>query len=1554
MFHSLPPTLFLIHFYIRLTLSCYRFPSDVKDPCMDKECHFGAKCRPSVDGQTADCMCPEKCANYGDSRGSRPVCGSDGRDYPNVCEMERAACRQMREISIKYEGHCDPCEGVECPSSQVCQLNENRNPICRCNSVCTLDLKPVCGSDGKTYTNECTLRVESCKARKIIRIIYTGECSAGANPCESLNCGPNQECDIDRYGIATCQCPPGCEPVMRPVCGSDGRTYHSDCDLARQSCLTHREVRLAYRGECGERGACHKHTCHYGSICVVKSGYAVCECPTCTEEFEPVCGTDGISYTNVCKLKLEGCDQKSEIDVSYTGLCNGCENKKCEFYAVCESNGKNEARCICPHSCIKVESSVCGTDGMTYLNECEMRVAACNKGQYVVVGSRGPCDLCQNVHCKYGARCESGQCVCPVSCPPAYEPVCGTDGQTYPTECEMRREACLDSRDIRVLFYGECGDVGSSSGHDMGSVSKGCNEKKCLFGAICEYAPDGSPKCVCVFDCPSTRKPVCGSDNIIHNNDCTLREESCKQQVQIFILPTALCEEYRDIPCDGEAPLVNPVTGKDYVCGEDDPNQHCPPSSYCHRTKSFAKCCREVVMVKSCADSTFGCCPDDETAALGPHNAGCPSVCNCNRLGSYGLTCDAQTKQCTCKPGVGGLRCDRCEPGYWGLHKATEGNSGCSSCNCNMAGSVRDDCEQMSGRCVCKQGITGMKCDVCPPGTVLGPDGCMDVSISKAVSGSCSELKCIHGASCQEKDGLAQCTCVIACAPVEIKDAVCGSDGNTYGSECQLRTFSCRYQKPISVAADGPCKRGGQTPHLVPTPGPVRRSTVQRTAAADHSETKSTRDITFIRPETYQLTTRPTVATPVDQENVIVTPSFFGHSYMELPRLQAYTRLSLELEFKTFAKNGILLYNGQTSTGTGDFVSLAIKDGFVEFRYNLGNGPVILRSPQKLHLGKFHRLIAKRYLRDGMLTLEGQEDVAGRSKGSLKSLDLGENLYLGFVPTERKGIFENIAVNTGMIGCIRRLKIGKKEVDLRYPASKDILRGNGIHECGTSSCISMPCKNNGICEPAGENDYTCSCLPGFAGRICDVLEDACLNNPCSDGSTCIPHDEHGFICRCPHDRTGKLCEKSLKDTEGIFIPDFHGQSYLEFPTLSNVRQAFNIEVWFLTRSPDGTILYNGQHASGKGDFIAITLADGFVDFRYDLGSAVQGVSGVVNIRSPERVTLNEWHSVKVNRLWKNGTLQVDDGHISSRESAASLSELNLEHNLYIGGVPNLETVNTASGVRVGLDGAVQRVTVNGDIWDRVMTRAVWSHKVRRYRGPPCDDQSLCLNDGVCIPQLNVPLCRCPLYFWGSKCEKRIAKEDLERPVAFDGNDFLSFTNKMISNQKGEKVDNTKELTSEGQRETNIEVTFRTSHPKGLLLWTNKGATIRGDYLALAISQGYAQLSFNLGKQVEPLLITSLHRVDDSRWHTALIERNMRFGTLTMDDNPPISNTSDPGATELNTDGVYWIGGCPSLPTGLPENYYHGFRGCIESVVLDGDPLHLVMHGTGDVAFCDDS
>lgn len=41
------------------------------------------------------------------------------------------------------------------------------------------------------------------------------------------------------------------------------------------------------------------------------------------------------------------------------------------------------------------------------------------------------------------------------------------------------------------------------------------------------------------------------------------------------------------------------------------------------------------VYLRSCQDSWFGCCPDDKSPAQGPENAGCPSMCGCNKIGKY-------------------------------------------------------------------------------------------------------------------------------------------------------------------------------------------------------------------------------------------------------------------------------------------------------------------------------------------------------------------------------------------------------------------------------------------------------------------------------------------------------------------------------------------------------------------------------------------------------------------------------------------------------------------------------------------------------------------------------------------------------------------------------------------------------------------------------------------------------------------------------------------------------------------------------------------------------
>ncbi|GBO29120.1 hypothetical protein AVEN_32122-1 [Araneus ventricosus] len=99
-----------------------------------------------------------------------------------------------------------------------------------------------------------------------------------------------------------------------------------------------------------------------------------------------------------------------------------------------------------------------------------------------------------------------------------------------------------------------------------------------------------------------------------------------------------MCEEFREVPCAGEMALVDPSTNKDYFCGEGIGSKLCPPGSYCHKSSAFSKCCREVILIKTCSESLYGCCPDGKTSAQGPVNAGCPKVLSLYSCRSCHLT----------------------------------------------------------------------------------------------------------------------------------------------------------------------------------------------------------------------------------------------------------------------------------------------------------------------------------------------------------------------------------------------------------------------------------------------------------------------------------------------------------------------------------------------------------------------------------------------------------------------------------------------------------------------------------------------------------------------------------------------------------------------------------------------------------------------------------------------------------------------------------------------------------------------------------------------------
>ncbi|XP_078121300.1 laminin subunit gamma-1 [Sander vitreus] len=125
---------------------------------------------------------------------------------------------------------------------------------------------------------------------------------------------------------------------------------------------------------------------------------------------------------------------------------------------------------------------------------------------------------------------------------------------------------------------------------------------------------------------------------------------------------------------------------------------------------------------RNCADNTDG--PNCERCLDNYYREGGSSrclACSCNTVGSESPQCDSRGV-CACKPGVGGEKCDRCQPGF---HSLTE--AGCRPCSCSPSGSTQE-CDVNTGQCRCKDHVEGFSCDRCKLGYFnlepSNPQGC--------------------------------------------------------------------------------------------------------------------------------------------------------------------------------------------------------------------------------------------------------------------------------------------------------------------------------------------------------------------------------------------------------------------------------------------------------------------------------------------------------------------------------------------------------------------------------------------------------------------------------------------------------------------------------------------------------------------------------------------------------------------------------------------------------------------------------------------------------------
>lgn len=150
---------------------------------------------------------------------------------------------------------------------------------------------------------------------------------------------------------ATCVC----TREFQPICGSDGATYFNNCLF---NCATGEDPKLQFDHD----GAC-------GEELDIESVDDIC---ICTDEYMPVCGSDGKTYSNVCRFTCQQ-NKYSNLKIEHRGECKAVESK---------------TECICTRE----YDPVCGSNGKTYSNECELNCEH-RIDETLELESKGPCEF---------------------------------------------------------------------------------------------------------------------------------------------------------------------------------------------------------------------------------------------------------------------------------------------------------------------------------------------------------------------------------------------------------------------------------------------------------------------------------------------------------------------------------------------------------------------------------------------------------------------------------------------------------------------------------------------------------------------------------------------------------------------------------------------------------------------------------------------------------------------------------------------------------------------------------------------------------------------------------------------------------------------------------------------------------------------------------------------------------------------------------------------------------------------------------------------------------